>query len=366
MSENPIDMRDGLAVSARELLARAAAAELRAYKGLMVAVDDFFLPEEARLDEHSRAGLAALLRGLVETVEGEIREHAARLLAGRNETILAAKLTEPGTSVLARLWNSGLLRDGELMAELIARVRQEMLGAALPMSAPDDPERPSLINRFVQHPDRVVAASAMAVLIAESRRRGSPEVGQFQTELPADLHHKLVWWTAAALRERVIDPSESLDRALCDAAQRSLAAYDEGDRLEAAAMRFAAAIDAQPGELPGMLVESLGDRRIVLFIALLGHGMGVSYELARDLVLDPGADRLWLALRALEIGREGVAQIGYALSEADPRRDLERLADTLDTITAITPAEARAALAPLKLDPDYRTALIALQRGGVK
>ncbi|WHU03457.1 DUF2336 domain-containing protein [Sphingomonas sp. NIBR02145] len=366
MSENPIDMRDGLAVSARELLARAAAAELRAYKGLMVAVDDFFLPEEARLDEHSRAGLAALLRGLVETVEGEIREHAVRLLTGRSETLLVAKLIEPGNSVLARLWNSGLLRDGELMGELIARVRQEMLGAALPMSAPDDPERPSLINRFVQHPDRVVAASAMAVLIAESRRRGSPEVGQFQTELPAELHHRLVWWTAAALRERVVDASESLDRVLCDAAQRSLAAYDEGDRLEAAAMRFAAAIDAQPDELPAMLVESLGDRRIVLFIALLGHGMGVPYELARDLVLDPAADRLWLALRALDIGREGVAQVGYALSEADPRRDLEKFADTLDTIAAIAPAEARAALAPLKLDPDYRAALIALQRGGAK
>ena len=366
MSDNPVGTRDGLAISAVELLARAAAAELRAYKGLMVAVEDFFLPEEARLDEHSRAGLAALLRGLVETVEGEIREHAVRLLTGRGESALVVALIEPGVSVLARLWNSGLLRDGDLMAELVARVRQEMLGGALPMNAPDDPERPSLINRFVQHPDRVVAASAMAVLIAESRRRGSPEVGQFQTELPAELHHRLVWWTAAALRERFEGANEALDRALCDAAQRSLAAYDEGDRLEAAAMRFAAAIDAQPGELPKLLVESLGDRRIVLFIALLGHALGVPYALSRDLVLDPGADRLWLALRALEIGREGVAQIGYALSEADPRRDLEKFADTLDTIAAISPVEARAALAPLKLDPDYRAALIALQRGGVK
>ncbi len=366
MSDNPIDKRDGLAVSARELLARAAAAELRVYKGLMVAVEDFFLPEEARLDEHSRAGLAALLRGLVETVESEIREHAVRLLTGRGESALVSALTRPAPSVLTRLWSSGLLRDEDFMAELIARVRQEMLGAALPMSAPDDPERPSLINRFVQHPDRVVAASAMAVLIAESRRRAGPEVGQFQTELPAELHHKLVWWTVAALRERVDGGSEVFDLMLCDAARRSLAAYDEGDRLEAAAMRFAAAIDAQPGELSDMLVELLGDRRVVLFIALLGHALGISYALARDLVLDPAADRLWLALRALEIGREGVAQIGYALSEADPRRDLEALADTLDTITAITPAEARAGLASLKLDPDYRAALIALQRGAAK
>ena len=140
------------------------------------------------------------------------------------------------------------------MAELMARVRQELLARRCRSHAPDDPERPSLINRFVQHPDRVVAAGAMAVLIAESRRRGVPECGTFtRTDLPAELHHRLVWWVAAALRERVARRRRcvaALDRALSDAAQRSLAAYDEGDRLEAAAMRFAAAIDAQAHELP--------------------------------------------------------------------------------------------------------------------
>lgn len=361
MSDNPTEPRDGPAVGAGKLLARAAAAEVRAYRGLTVTIDDFFLPEDARLDERTRSGLTGLLRGLVETVEGEVREHAVRLLHGRGESALVVALNDP-SSIFARLWQSGLLRDPELMGELVARVRQELLGGALPMHAPDDPERPSLINRFVQHPDRVVAAGAMAVLIAESRRRGSPDAGQFsRTDLPAELHHRLVWWVAAALRERVGE-GDALDRALSDAAQRSLAAYDEGDRLEATAMRFAAAIDAQAQELPGLLVESLGDRRIVLFIALLGHALGVPYALARDIVLDSGADRLWLALRALDLGREPIAQIGYALCEADPRRDLEAFADTLEAITAVSAQAAREALAPLKLHPDYRAAVVALER----
>ena len=362
MSDHPVEPRDSFAAGADKLLARAAAAEVRAYRGLSVAIDDFFLPEDARLDERTRSGLAGLLRGLVETVEGDVREHAVRLLHGRGESRLVVALNDPEASVLARLWQSGLLRDPELMAELVARVRQELLGAALPTNAPDDPERPSLINRFVQHPDRVVAAGAMAVLIAESRRRGSPDAGQFtRTDLPAELHHRLVWWVAAALRERVGE-GDALDRALSEAAQRSLAAYDEGDRLEATAMRFAAAIDAQPQELPGLLVESLADRRLVLFIALLGHALGVTYALARDIVLDSAADRLWLGLRALDLGREPIAQIGYALCEADPRRDLEDFADTLGTITAVGAQVAREALAPLKLHPDYRAAVVALER----
>ena len=368
MSDNPV-MRDGAAIGAKKLLARAAAADARAHNGLGIAIDDFFLPEDQRLDERTRSALGVLLRGLVETVEAEIREHGARLLGSRGEMGLAAALGDASTPAFDRLAHSGLLRDPDLMAELIARVRQDLIGNALPMIASEDPERPSLINRFVQHPDRVVAASAMAVLIAESRRRASPESGQLtHTELPAELHHRLIWWVAAALRERGTEEIEgavdALDRALSDAAQRSLAAYDEGDRLEAAAMRFAAAIDAQPGELPGLLVESLGDRRIVLFTALLAHAMGVSYALAREIVLDPEADRLWLAFRALELSRDTIAKSGYALCEADPRRDLESFADRLDAIASIGAAEARDALAPMKLHPDYRAAVLALGRTG--
>ncbi|MCW3837771.1 DUF2336 domain-containing protein [Sphingomonas canadensis] len=367
MSDNPVDTRDGITIGAKKLLARAASADAPAFHALSVAIDDFFIPEESRLDERTRSALAVLLRGMVETVEAEIREHGARLLSARGAAGAARALGDGGSSVLARLSQSGLLRDPDLMAELIARVRQELVGNALPMSAPDDPERPSLINRFVQHPDRVVAAGAMGVLIAESRRRGSPESGQLtHTELPAELHHRLVWWVAAALRERVVEAGEAdtgaLDRALSEAAQRSLAAYDEGDRLEAAAMRFAAAIDAQPGELPELLVEALGDRRIVLFTALLAHALGVGYAIAREVVLDPAGDRLWLSLRALEFARDTIAMVGYALCEADPRRDLESFADTLHSVATINAAEARDALAPLKLDPEYRAAVLALGR----
>lgn len=365
MSDNPAEPRDAHATGAGRLLARAAAAEVHAYRGLSAAIDDFFLPDQSRLDERMRAALAALLRGLVEAVESEIRQHSLRQLHGRGEGQLVVALNAPDQSVYLRLWQSGLLRDPELMAELVARVRQELVGGALPMHAPDDPERPSLINRFVQHPDRVVAAGAIAVLIAESRRRTGPDVGQFtRTGLPAELHHRLVWSVAAALRERIGDGGDVLDQALSESAERSLAAYDESERLEAAAMRFASAIDAQPQELPGLLVESLEDRRIVLFIALLGHALGISYAIAREMVLDSEGDRLWLALRALELNREYVAQIGYALSEADPRRDLEAFADTLDAIAAVRSQDARDALAPIRLHPDYRAAVIALDRCG--
>ncbi len=365
MSDPLVDTTAGAHDGAITLLAHAAAADVAAYRGLVTGIDDFFLPDAGRLDERTRVALARLLRALVETVEGEIRGHGARLLRGQGEVALADALEADG-GVFAALHASGLLRDAALIGELIARVRQELLATGMQAQASDEPERASLINRFVQHPDRVLAQSAMAVLVAESRRRSVPDSGSLaQTDLPAELHHKLVWWAAAALRAKGagVDGSRAaLDRALADAAQRSLAAHDEGDRLEAAVMRLAGAIAAQPGEMAGLMTEALGDRRVTLFAALLAHGLGVDYAAARDIAFDTESGRLWVALRALGFERADVARLGVALTEADPRRDLEAFADQLDTIMAVDVEAARDALASLKLPSDYRAAVLALEQ----
>jgi len=368
MTEHTVDTVDGAPFGAsRTLLARAAATDVRVQRALEIATADFFLPADARLDERMRSALGDLVRALVATIEAELREHGARLLATRGEARLAQALAQ-GESVLPRLRQSGLLRDSEMMAELLGRIGQELLAQSLPMHGSDSPDRPSLINRFVQHADRVVAASAMSVLIAESQRRDLSDAGLLaRTDLPADLHHRLLWWVAAALRESLADYEalDALDRALCEAAQRSLAAYDEADRPEAAAMRLAMAVDAQPNELPALLIEALGDRRIGLFVALIAHALGLGYAAIREIVLARDPERMWVVLRALELERDSIAQLGYALCHADARRDLEAFVDQLEAIAAITPNEARAALAPLRLPADYRAALLVLERTGI-
>ncbi len=350
------------------LLARAAAADARADDRLHVAIDDFYLADEARLDDRTRVAMATLLGELVRGIADGLRHHAARLLTAREATTLANALDAESVAVLDRLVGAGLVRDSDLMRELFGRVRQDLLADALPSEAPEDPDCASLLPRLAAAADSVVAASAAALLSAESRRRVPSLPSQpSPTDLPADLHHRLVWWIAAALREHFFasagkDGTAELDRALAEAALRSIAAHDEGDRLEAAAPRLAAALDPQANELPGLLVEALADRRLSLFVALLAHALGLDYADAREIVLDPGAERLWLLLRALELDRASIARIGLALSDADPARDIDRFAESLDDIVAIAPDTARQALAPLLLHRDYRAALVALGR----
>ncbi|RXD06965.1 DUF2336 domain-containing protein [Sphingomonas sp. UV9] len=342
---------------------RGEAARLRAETRLAGTIADFFLDADARIDDRTRLMLAQVLCAIVGSIEWDIRRHAARLLAGVGATQAGEAILKAGVgTVLQRLTRAGLLRDEDLMDELIARVRHDLIAAALPVEVAE-PDEASLLVRLAGVPDSVVASAASALLAAESRRRVANEQAMVGgSELPAELHHRLVWWVAAAIRDGLTSATRESDRAIADAAQRGLAAHDEGERPDAVATRLAAALDARPNELPAVLVESIGDRRLSLFVAVLAHALGIAFDQARAITLDPEGDRLWLALRALDMDRPTIARIGLALSEADPRRDIEQFADALDAIVSIGVEDARASVAPLALNRDFRMALRALAR----
>lgn len=368
MSDGSATTHRALDAGARALIARAAAADVRARAALATAIDDAFLSPDDRLDDRTRAALGTLIAAMTATLEGELVEHAVRLLATRGGGRIADLLTREADPVLDRLAQAGLLRDGDFAAECLARVRLELLTAALPFSGADK-ETPSLLTRLAQSSDRVVAAAAASVMIGESHRRGAADRGALAgTGLPRALHERLLWWVAAALRERIaVEAGEdlaALDRALAEAALRNLAAQDDNDRVEAAAMRLADAVDAQAHELAALIDEILRDRRLTVLAAFLAHALGVPYELTRELIVDPAGDRLWLVLRALDCPRDVIARVGFHLSEADPRRDVEAFADTLDVVASVDGETARLAVAPLTLHPDYRAALLAMDRSG--
>ncbi|THD35174.1 MAG: DUF2336 domain-containing protein [Sphingomonas sp.] len=351
MSIDRGDIDDGARRSASQLLARAAASLGRADRRLAHAIDDFFVPDDDRLDDRTRAVLAGTLSAMIVAVENEMRRHVAQTLTAAGDGDRARWLSE-GEPVDERLAAAGVLRDPDLMRELIARTRQDLLADGL-LSGSLDESGASLLTRLTASADGHVAAAALALMTAEGRRRTFLDTGRLtHTELPAELHHRLVWWVAAAIREQLT--GAEADRALAEAALWALGAHDEGDRVEGAATRLAAVIDAQPGELAALLTHALGDRNVALFIALLALPLRLDFAVARHIVVT-GGDPLWLALRALDLDRATIAQIGLALSD-----DVEAFADQLDAIAAVTVAEARAALAPLALPADFRAAIAVL------
>ena len=117
-----------------------------------------------------------------------------------------------------------------------------------------------------------------------------------------------------------------------------------------------------PADIPALLVEALGDRRLTLMVALLARALSIDADVARSLVTEPDDDRLWVAMRAAGLSREQIARIALSLSDADPLRDIEVFAGRLDAIAAMTPAAAAAAIAPLASPRELRLASRALAR----
>lgn len=356
----PPDPFDATVAEARS---GARAALRRDEARLSAAIDDFFLPDDARLDDRTRLALAGVIGAIVGGIEADIRRHAARILVGWSEEGAAEALVEAQGKALELLLRARVLRDRALMEELIGRVRQDLLGEALPIAVAETDE-PSLLVRLGDVGDSVVASAAVALLAAQSRRRSANDLGVAAgSDLSAESHHRLVWWTAAAVREGA-GGAALVDRAIEEAALRSLAAHDEGERMEALAMRLAIAIDARPGELSALLLDCLGDRAIGLFLAVVARACGIDYDQTRAILLDPDGAQLWRAMRSLALDRATIARIGLSLADADPRRDVEAFADALDDIAAMSPEDARAALSPLAIHGDFRRAIADLVRGG--
>ncbi len=348
------------ACAAEQLVRGATTAERRGAERLRARIADLTTDAAARLDDRIRALLDHQLGGMIDRIELALRERAARLLLTRGDRALAARIRGGGDVAWPRLSEKRAI-DGAIVAELLARLRHDLIAAGLPPGTGED-NVASLLIRLTEIGDARVSAAARALLVADSRRREaldfSPVTG---SELPAELHQQLVWRVAAAIRE---DGAEGLDRALAEAAHRIVAEHDEGERAEAVAMRLALAIDARPEELAALIDEALGDGRLSLIVAVLAQAGQLSFEQVRNMLVEPDDERWWLLLRAVGLDPLTVARIALALTGADSRRYADELPDLLDAVNAVPVDNARAVLAPLRLPADFRAAIEAIAREG--
>lgn len=357
-------------MSADRLLASAARAADGARERLATSLVDLFLPGETRLSDQQRTTIARILGALVTAVEDEFRRRLIDTMDEAAQPELAAALATARIEIAAPILERGrLLRDHGLVAVLLRRADEHRLATALSrIGEYHGGEGSGLIDRLLDHRDPRVAAAAMALLIAESRRYdrfGDPVVAR--TDLPAELQHRLVWWVAAALREYMIerhalDPAAA-DRPLAIAATAMLSAYDEGETLEGRSFELASRLH-RDGELDDVfLSDALSEGRLALFVAALGLRAGIDGDAAWEMVADPTGSRLAVLLRAIECSRAIAGDILVRLATAEGRHE-EQWAEHFGAFDLLDAERARDALRPWRLDADYRRAIAALASSG--
>lgn len=361
----PLDQPPEL--SADTLLRVAAAAIDTSASHQRRALRDLALPAEYRLDERTLASLCRRLAAATAPIERGLRLGAGHRLGAMQAVSAAERLLDDPVPLLADLLALSA-DEGLILAELLAIVRMEALAADLPPGPPTGADRPSLLARLATCPEPDLAAAASALLVVQNRQ--SPDAAP---PLPSAMRDRLVWWIAALLRERTGEDPR-VDHALVEAAQEAIdTSSDEGPdgapdgaTPQAIAIRLAELIGARPDELPALLLETIGDRQPVLFVALLAQASGLTFAAIRAMTIDAAGERLWLLLRAQDFDRPTIARIGVALADADPRRDLDRFAAALDAAMTVEPERAAAVFADAALPDRYRAALADVQALGAR
>lgn len=350
MSERGSSRPEPRGDAARLLLASARAR-------FSAAASDFLLPQQARLTEWQRLTAAALLLDLVGGIEGALR--AALAAAFADHEALHAALSSPRVAIaLPILDRAEALRDADLGIVLVRRVEEHRYWK-------DNESADLLLTALAGDADPALAADATALLVARSRRFDrfqEPMIGH--SDLPAELHHRLVWIVAAALRHYVVQhhaiASGVADGAIAGAAAAMVAGYDEGGTLEACTMRLAARL-LPAGRLEGSdLAAMLEEGMLPLFLAGIAARCGLDYAAAWEILSDPEGRGSALLLRAARIGREDAALILLLLNARGQLFSSEEGDAAAAQLAAYDATDAAAAIDVLRLwqvDPGYRAAI---------
>lgn len=317
------------------------------------AMADLALPEALRLSDRQRITASHLLRRLVGDLEDELRSLLAGHFAADGEAPLRAALSSASLPIaLPVLESGGALADPGLFALVLRRAEEHRLARAAP-------ER-RLLTDLAGDSDEAVAAAAVSLLVADSRRLDAfHEPLLANGDLPAEVAHGLAWTVAAALRTYLIArhgvAPVAADRAVTAAASTLLLHYDEGAGADALARRLALRLHERGRLDDALLVRALGEGALPLFLAGLSLRTGLEPEALWELLPDASGRGAAIVLRAARLDREAAASILLDLAGRE-----EAVGAQLDVYDSLDAEEAHHRILLWSLDPAYRAAVARL------
>jgi hypothetical protein len=153
------------------------------------------------------------------------------------------------------------------------------------------------------------------------------------------------------------------DSAISAAAARMIADYDEGESLEARALRLARRLH-QTGRLDdALLLRTLEEGCLPLFVAGLALRGALDYQAAWEVLSDPRGRGPALLLRIAEVGRAMAAAILLVLNERGrlfSGAAADAATEQLDLFDETDAGAAHDVLQLWQVDPGYRAAIARL------
>lgn len=373
------------AVSVDELLKLARDKSIAGRQALADIVSDMILKRRHKLTEREWALVFDILHRMVHDAEMSVRRVISAQIANLPNvprdlvTTLANDEIEVAYPILTQ--NRGLL-DTDLIEVIHHRTLEHQLAISIRHSV-SGPVSDALvkvgdetiIRSLLDNPNAKISRMTMEFLVEESKRVDSFQEPILRREdLDPALAKRMFIWVSAALRFYILDKYQLDQTFVDDVLERS--AIEIGGAAAAAASRpskseaLAAELKAEHDISSDMLLKTLADGQVSLFVALFEKISGLRKVLVRRILFEPGGEGLAIACKATGMNRSHFLSIFKLSRKARPvgsgrpnvlARETRQVMNLYDRMTE---EAAKTVTRRWQRDVDYLSAIRELELGG--
>ena len=307
-------------------LARNNTADARSE--LIENITAFPLADHDAMSDRERGLLYDILNSIVHDAEMSVRRTMSACLAELPDAprdlvrLLANDAIDIAYPILTK---SGVLQDEDLLEIIRNRTMEHQLAISVRRAISEDVSaglvetgNENVIGSLLRNQDSSISRQTMEYLVEESKRFDSfQEPILRRRELDPELVTRMFDWVSGALRQTIIDDwdldPDVIDTLLPRAVSRELqaTAYAAADIPKSAQLAKTLVEADQVG--PDLMLKTLQDGEIALFIAMFTSFTKLDGEFAKRLLFEPSGDRIAIVCKASGIGKAIFTSI-YALT----------------------------------------------------
>lgn len=367
-----------------DLLALARDRSIDSRTRLVQIVGDLFFGADRVLSDRERAHMIEILRRLIGDVEKSVRRAVAERLsaeAAAPSDLVVALARDDIEVAYPILTECAALQDVDLIEIIHHRTLQHQLAIAIRESLSEtvsdalvETNNVDVIKSLLENASAAISQNTMEYLVEESRRVDSyrnPLVHRH--DLPPALAKRMYWWVSAALRNHIldsfeIDPTE-LEESIGGAVSDLMTAERIDDPPRRQSERLAERLHASAGINASLLIQTLRQGEISLFIDLFARATGLQPVVVRRSIFEPGGEGLAIACKAIGFTKPDFTSI-YLLSRSarpgDKVIDPSELSSVVSLFERIQAESAMKVLRRWRLNPDFLFALKQLESSRAK
>jgi uncharacterized protein (DUF2336 family) len=367
-------------LNAETLLQLAREKTVSSRNRLAEAMVDMFSDRGRDLSDRERGLMIDILKHVLGEIEHSVRKRISADLASREDApralicFLANDEIDVAYTILSQ---SRVLQDADLIEVIRNRTMEHQLAIAVRFHVSEavtdalvESGDETVIAEMLRNPDAEISKATMDYLVEQSRRVDTFREPILRREdLPPHVAKRMFMWVSAALRKYILSEfgldADTVDDLLENAAREGLLTEPPVQRPPAATL---AEKLYQKGEIDAdLLISTLHDGEIALFVHLLARMSGMRAALVQRMLFEPGGEGLAIASKALGFSREDFSVLFLLSRQARPdapRNVRQAHQQVMEMFDRMVEGECRKVLRKWQRDQDYLKALLSVEGDG--